>query len=233
MADIKAMLEYQELDMQVVRAEAEVEKSEQRAAAAAAQKAVMQTREQAAAVEKQAEELVKFFEKSLAFYGENAKKIDELQKKFGQELSDEEYENYRGMLRKLMDSFAKLEQTLSGYDKSIKDILAKFAATKAAAKKSMADFTESRKLYDALKQEKQPQIDQLKAKMAGLEKQIDKELLAKYSTLRRDKTLPPVVVLMDKSCGGCRMEMSMATVSALKQRGSIDCEFCHRIIYNG
>ena len=231
MADINAILQYQELDMQVIKAEAEVDKSEQRRAAVTAQNAVIQAREQATAVEKQAEDLILFFEKTLAFYNENAKKIDELQKKFGQELSEEEYESYKGMLKKLMDSFARLEQTLSGYDKSIKDILAKFAAAKAAAKKSMADYTESRKQYDALKQEKQPQIDKLKAQMAALEKKVDKELLAKYGTLRRDKTLPPVVVLMDKSCGGCRMEMSMATVSALKQKGSIECEFCHRIIY--
>jgi len=231
MADINAILKYQELDMQVLKAEAEVEKSAERRAAVASQAALMQTKEQAAAVEKQAEELIKFFEKTLAFYNENVKKIDELQKKFEQEPEGEEYENYKSMLKKLMDSFGKLEQTLSGYDKSIKEALAKFAAAKAAAKEAMGKFAESRKVYDALRQEKQPQIDELKAKMANLQKQIDKDLLAKYGVLRRDKTLPPVVALMDKSCGGCRMEMSMATVSELKQKGAIECDNCHRIIY--
>ena len=229
--DMNAMLKYQELDMQVLKAESEIKGSAEQKAAVASQNALMQTKEQAAAVEKQAEELVKFFEKTLAFYNENVKKIDELQKKFGQNPEGEEYESYKVMLKKLTDSFSKLEQNLSGYDKNVKDALAKFAAAKAAAKKAMADFNESRKLYDALRQEKQPQIDGLKTKMAELQKQIDKDLLAKYAVLRRDKTLPPVVVLMDKSCGGCRMEMSMATVSELKQKGSIECDNCHRIIY--
>lgn len=231
MADINSILQYQELDMQIVKTEAEVEKSEQRRAAFLAQNAVIQTKGNAAAIEKQAEELVKFFEKTLSFYNENAKKIEELQKKFDTELSAEEYDNYKGMLRKLTDSFTKLEQTLSGYDKSIKDVMAKFADVRAAAKKSMADFAENRKRYEALKQEKQPQIDELRKKMSALEKKIDKDLFVKYANLRRDKTLPPVVVLMDKSCGGCRMEMSMATISTLKQKGNIECEFCHRIIY--
>ncbi len=234
MADINPiipLLQYQELDMQIVKAETEVEKSEQRKAAFLAQNAVKQTKETAAAVEKQAEELVKFFEKTLAFYNENAKKIDELQKKFSAELSDEEYESYKSMLKKLTDSFTKLEQTLSGYEKSIKDVLGRFADVKSAAKKSMADYSETRKAYEELKAEKQPQIDGLKKKMASIEKAVEKELLNKYNVLRRDKTLPPVVKLMEKSCGGCRMELSMATISALKQKGSIDCEFCHRIIY--
>lgn len=231
MADINAMLQYQELDMQVVRTETEIEKSEQRRAAFLAQNAVIKTKEDAAAVEKQAEELVKFFEKTLSFYNENAKKIEELQKKFDLELSNEEYDNYKAMLKKLTDSFSRLEHTLSGYDKSVKDVLAKFADIKAGAKKSMADYAESRKQYEALRQSKQPQLDELRKKMAALEKQIDKDLFVKYGNLRRDKTLPPVVVLMDKSCGGCRMEMSMATLSALKQKGNIECEFCHRIIY--
>ena len=231
MADLNAMLKYQELDMQVLKAESEVERSAERKAAVASQGALKQTKEQADIVEKQAEELVKFFEKTLAFYNENVKKIDELQKKLEQESEGGEYENYKAMLKKLVDSFTKLEQSLSGYDKNVKDALAKFAAAKAAARKAKADFDESRKLYDALRQEKQPQIDELKAKMAELQKQIDKDLLTKYAVLRRDKTLPPVVVLMDKSCGGCRMEMSMATVSELKQKGAIECDNCHRIIY--
>lgn len=231
MSDINAMLQYQELDMQIFKAETEIDRSEQRKAAFLAQNAVKQTKENAAAVEKQAEDLIKFFERTLAFYNENARKIEELQKKFETDLSDEEYETYKGMLKKLTDSFTRLEQTLSGYDKSIKDVLARFAEVKAGAKKSMADYYESRKAYDALKQEKQPQIDELKKKMASLEKKLDKDLLNKYNALRRDRTLPPVVALMDKSCGGCRMELSMATISALKQSGAIDCEFCHRLIY--
>jgi|GEM_PF-1558501 len=231
MADVSAMLKYQELDMQVLRAEIEVEKSAERKAAVASHNAVTQAKEQAAAVEKQAEELIKFFEKTLAFYNENGKKIDELQKKFEQNPEGEEYDNYKGMLKKMLDSFSRLEQTLSGYDKSIKDALTKFAAAKAAAQKAMAEFKESRKMYDALRQEKQPQLDKLRAEMLGLQKQLDKDLFSRYAALRRDKTLPPVVKLMDKSCAGCRMELSMATVSELKQKGAIECEFCHRIIY--
>ena len=95
----------------------------------------------------------------------------------------------------------------------------------------MADYTESRKSFEALKQEKQPVIDGLRGKMATLEEKLDKDLLQKYSNLRRDKTLPPLVSLLDKSCAGCRMEMSMATISVLKQKGTVECEFCHRIIY--
>ena len=234
MADINpiiALLNYQELDMQIVKAETEIEKSEQRKSAVAAQSAVKQTKETAAAVEKQAEELIRFFEKTLAFYNENVKKIDDLQKKFKTGLSDEEYDSYKGMLKRLTDSFTKLEQTLSGYEKSIKDVLTRFAEVKAAAKKTMTEYGESRKAYEALKAEKQPQIDGLKKKMASIEKTVDKDLLNKYNVLRRDKTLPPVVKLVEKSCGGCRMELSMATISSLKQKGSIECEFCHRVVY--
>ena len=78
----------------------------------------------------------------------------------------------------------------------------------------------------------QPQIDKQKQEIKSLEKDLDQNFLGKYKQRRADKIYPVFVPAVEKSCGGCRMELPSASLERLKNKGFLECEHCGRIIYN-
>lgn len=75
-----------------------------------------------------------------------------------------------------------------------------------------------------------PQITELQNKIKELESDVDATLYEKYKAMRSDNIFPVLVHLNGNRCGGCQMEQSLNFVQKLKQKGTLPCEECHRII---
>lgn len=75
-----------------------------------------------------------------------------------------------------------------------------------------------------------PQITEIEEKIKKLEPGANKELYAKYRTLRNDNIFPVFVHLNGNRCGACQMEQSLNFIQKLKQNGMLNCEECRRVI---
>jgi predicted nucleic acid-binding Zn-ribbon protein len=232
MSDIKSLLEYQKIDLQILRIKSEVEKSEERKSALAAQKAVVALMDERKKSESAAANLLDFYNRSAAYTGENVKKIEELEKRLeNAEAAAPEFERLADAVRSLYNTFSKMESGLGGYSAKIADAVKRFYALAEKRKQGIAAYKERRAKYDRLEEARRPEIEALRGQLAAAEKGVDRELFAKYEMLRADKKMPAAVPLIDKSCGGCSMEMSLAVIDRIKTKGCVECDNCRRIIY--
>ena len=90
---------------------------------------------------------------------------------------------------------------------------------------------QSKQEIDEVAKSKETDVDKFRDELASLEKTIDAKTLAKYKTIKQDGIMPVFVPLVDKRCGGCRMELSVSALDKLKESGIYECEQCRRLIY--
>ena len=80
-----------------------------------------------------------------------------------------------------------------------------------------------------------PQLDKIEAELAVIAKTIDKALLDKYKSRRKNEQTDKDIVVKttDGRCGGCYFEMPLSLIHKISTNGYIVCEECGRIIYKG
>lgn len=92
--------------------------------------------------------------------------------------------------------------------------------------------------YNAIKSEYDQEVRvinqgyrEAKQKRDELKKQIDKELLNKYQTLKSNYQMP-VAIINGTCCDGCNMQLASLVVQNVKAREKVvECENCGRILY--
>jgi predicted nucleic acid-binding Zn-ribbon protein len=228
---IQALLEYQTLDLRIVRAEGEVERSAEKKKALDAYKTVTELKEEMNKANKAADDLLTFYNRSQVYYKDNKSKIEELERRLTPEEAVGDTDKLNNALRSLLDTFGKMESNLSGYGKQIGDVIRRFQTLHKKAREQVKLYQEARLQYEELKKVKQPEIDAMKKELGERRARLDDELVSHYDTLRSDKVNPPLVPLYDRSCGGCRTELSIAVIESIRAKGLIECDYCHRLIY--
>jgi predicted nucleic acid-binding Zn-ribbon protein len=226
------ILAYQEQDLELRRLELKIEKSKDFAIAEQAKAKFINLGNIAKNTENNAAVLYKNYKKLEGYVNTLSSKIDELAKVLEMELSDDNLQKVGDQINKLSSNLSAIEKEIYNMPQNIDEI----SRTNEEARKQGASmrhtFNESKKRFDALKDELEPKIDEYKKKLSEMSKGIEKDLFLRYQSLRKDKVLPAFVSVIDGNrCGGCRMEQSMAAIAKLKQKGTIECESCRRIIY--
>ena len=148
-------------------------------------------------------------------------------------LSKEELADFDAKASQTAKQLAELEARISAHNAEVKKVFLDYKMYR----KKILDAKEKR---DSLKaeseqklQDKQPDIEGLKKEQQALEKQIEQNVLAKYKSLKQEGIFPVYVPLVDKRCGGCRVELSASALNQLKSGGCYECERCRSIIYLG
>ena len=71
----------------------------------------------------------------------------------------------------------------------------------------------------------------LRAKTDAEGEKVDKDLLARYKTIKQHCT-PPMAKLVDGQCSGCFMSLPSATLRKMASGdGIVECDNCGRILY--
>lgn len=140
-------------------------------------------------------------------------------------------------IKKLVADIEKLLSLLKKLQEKIKSLTAQVEAGEkeinkytTAANKAKDEFNLSKEAYAKILETAKPELDTLKAERDKKAKAVDPALLAKYSTLKKNK-ISPTASLKNKRCSGCNMEMPAFTVSAATKEGHCECENCGRILY--
>ena len=157
-----------------------------------------------------------------------------------------------------IEEYADLEDMVEGggdlsyYEKALRELKKKLSALKAKMEELQGDikktlegyssFTEKREAmkkqgkeyqakYEAIRSVRAAEKDALKKKMAQLAKEIPADVLDKYKAKIAEKIIPVFVPLTGGSCK-CGMDFSLSQQSTLSGGNLIECEHCHRFVYN-
>ncbi len=233
MAQLQAILNYQDVDAKLYKIERELAGSEERKEYAKVKKFMETAPEKLDALENKAkalraegdqltkqyeslEETLKDFEHldelvtegaDISFYKKNAQSIVEKLKKVKADLNA---------------LIANIKGTDEEYQKLKKQIL-------SIEKKAPAIY----KAYKDLKASREGEKAPLETELATLAKEVPAEMLEVYKTKRKEKIFPVVGKIVGGRCPYCSMDLPIAARSKLSGGGWIECEnhICNRILF--
>ena len=226
--DMKEILEYQKIDSQIRKLEAEIKNSEDRKNASRMQEYLQTSQAKLAKLEEQSEKLVKLQKKALETYNEFVAKLEAIMKEEVKSKAD--VSSQMEKLNSMHTYCTKLEKDMESLKSSLEKIAADFDALMKNSKTARGNFEVYKNRFNAQKQKLEPEIKKLEAERDKLAKACDGALLQKYKQKAESKS-PVFVACVSGSCGGCRMEISGAKMKALKESKIIECENCGRLIY--
>ncbi len=233
MAQLQAILKYQEIDAKIYKIERELAGSEERKEYAKVKKFLESAPEKLDALEakarglrSEADELVKQYtrlEETLKDFDN----IDELvtggaDVSFYKKKAQTKVEQLKKMKADLGVLVAAIKATDEEYQKLKKQVL-------SIEKKAPEVYKKYKELKAAKDAEKKP----YEGELSTLEKEISAEMLDAYRTKRKEKIFPVVGQIMGGRCPYCSMDLPIAARSKLSGGGWIECEnhICNRILF--
>ena len=230
--DISKILDYQKKDGELYKIENMLAKSEFKKNYQEMVAIVKKAQENSSNLENQAGIILKEYSALNKTFAENNANAQKLASKDLSKLSENEIQNLTNMLNTLINNLSILEKKILQTAERLNVALNEFDSAKKTYSAAKVKYTENKKKYDELVQSKNGEIEQIKKELADIEKGIDPKLMAKYKQLRQDKIFPVFAPLSGRACGICMLELSAVEVDKVKNQGYLECDNCHRIIYN-
>ena len=233
MAQLQAILKYQEIDAKIYKIERELSASEERKEYVKVKKFLESAPEKLDALEvkakslrAEAEELMKQYER-LEETLKDFDNIDELVSdgadiSFYKKKAQLKIEQLKKMRADLNLLLAAIKETDEEYKKLKKQVL-------SVEKKAAEVFKKYKELKAAKDAEKKPFEEEL----AVIEKEISRDILDVYKTKRKEKIFPVVGQITGGRCPYCSMDLPIAAKSKLSGGGWIECEnhICSRVLF--
>lgn len=228
---IENILNYQKLDTKLYNLERSLREDEAKKVVSNMIAFVKSEQSKLLSIENDAKNEVKNFEQLNKEYEDSVKILDELVKIKVEALDDNQTREIADRINQITNKINILERKINTFKDKVNNILKSFENTKKSIVVSKQKYKESKEKYDKKVAELTPEIDKLNKELKKLESGIDKNLLSRYKQTKQDNIFPVFVPVISSTCGGCRMEISHALMQKLKDKGYIECEQCHRIIY--
>lgn len=229
--DLNSILEYQKKDAELIKLERQLDASENKKTFTQMVSVVKDAQNQSANLENQAREVVASFSSLKKSYADNIKSANVVSSKKIENMSEGDLETIEKLSQTILNNLAILEKKLLAQAENVRTILSNFDQTKKRYNLAKEKYNKHKELFDAETQKLKPLIEQKEKEVKALEGNIDSNLLAKYKQKRQEKIHTVFVPCIDKMCGGCSMELPLASISTLKKNGILECEHCRRIIY--
>lgn len=230
--DISKIINYQTKDAELFKIENQIAKSEFKKNYQEMISIVKKAQEKSSSLEHQASNILKQFNALNKSFDENNANVAKLSNKDVSKLSESEIENITNTINAIMNNLNILEKKILQEAERLNVSLNEFEVAKKQYGAARAKYADNKKKYDELVASKTPEMEKIKSELKSMEKDIDPKLLSKYKQLRQDKLFPVFAPLSNRSCGICMLELSAVEVDKVKSQGYLECDNCHRIIYN-
>jgi len=230
--ELSAMLNYQKLDMSLMKLENELMQSDIAREYAANKHTLAVAQEQVVKQNRDAGEMTKQMEALIAEYDALEKELKEAEDAVPDVQDVNGADFFIRNVQKLISQLKNLSQEISKMSARIVELNQAHTSTMAAGKEASKKWSACKASYEAEKAKFRPAALELQEKIAEAEKQCSVEFVEVYKRLRKQKKIPVVVPLMDgRSCGGCFMELAGDTIVKLTEQPFIECPDCGRILY--
>ena len=138
---------------------------------------------------------------------------------------------YKKKAQSIYEKMKKIRADLTTLTKTIEETSAEYQALKEKVIENQKKYAEAKAKYKEVKDSRSEEKATIEAELSKAAKGVDEGLLTTYMTKRKEKIFPVVGQLTDRRCPFCGMDVPLANQNALKGGGTIDCEHCHRVIY--
>jgi predicted nucleic acid-binding Zn-ribbon protein len=233
MSQLQAILKYQEIDRKLFLLEKELRESDERKEYVKYKKFLEKAEEKLDALDAKAaalrSEAVELSKKYLATE-ETLKEFDHMDELVEDGGADIAF--YKKKALALSDKLKKIRAELNALETSVKETSDEYQALKKQVISAQKKYAEANEKYKALKAARQDEFSAIEAELAQTAKGISEEVLVKYQTKRKEKIFPIIGKLNGSNCPFCSMELPIVAISKLSGGSTIDCDSCHRVIYN-
>lgn len=226
------ILDYQEVEKDLISNENELAKSKDREKASQIQQVLKNQHSRLISLEENAKHINSVYKKANDKYKEYVEKLNSLEKEI-EKADPSKLAFYENAYKDFTAISNSLEKEITNIYSEIQNISKEYESIIKKSKNERENFDKYKASYAKFKAEKEPIINDLKARLAKIEKDIDADLFAKYKQKRESRLFPVFVELANNKCGGCRMEISASKLGQMKTNkfGVIECENCGRYIY--
>ena len=231
MANLQAILHYQEVDTKLYKIERELAGCDERKEYVKVKKFLETAPEKldsldvkATSLKTQAEDLVKAYEAA----EETLKDFENLDELVN---GGADIAFYKKKAQSIVEKLKKLKADMNTLSATIKETDAEYQKLKKqviSAQKQYADVSEK---YKAVKSAKDAERKEIEAELSNIAKEVPAQMLEVYQTKRKERVFPVVGQLTSNRCPYCSMEPPIAARNQLTGGGVIECDNCHRIIF--
>lgn len=232
MVNLDKILEYQKKDAEIVKVERLINSNENKKIFTQMISVVKDAQNKSASLENDAGSIVRNFEKIKKVYEDNLRTSNAITSKELNNLSIDDLKQIEDLSKTIVTNLTILENKLISDAEKVRTILAEFENTKKKYNLAREKYNFHKAKFEEESVDLQKDIDQKSKALLALEKDLDANILAKYKQKRAERIYPVLVPCIDKTCGGCRMELPSAILAVLKRDGVFECEHCRRIIYS-
>ena len=231
MANLQAILQYQEVDTKLYKIEREIAGCDERKEYVKVKKFLETAPEKldsldvkASSLKTQADELAKNYEAT----EETLKDFENLDELVN---GGADIAFYKKKAQTIVDKLKKIKTEIAALTTAIKETDAEYQKLKKqviSAQKQYADVSEK---YKAVKAAREDERKAIEAELAKIAKDVPAAMMEVYQTKRKERVFPVVGQLTGNRCPYCSMEPPIAARSKLTGGGTIECDNCHRIIF--
>ena len=229
--NLDKLLEYQAQDNELRKIEEEIKSSEEYKKYAQANRFMAGAQEKLDTLDRRAGELKALLE-------ELNRRDEELTNEIAEynELDDVISEGgdigyYEKTVRALSDRLRALKAELSkltGEIKAAGEEYKKFREQTIAMQKQRKEYKEK---YEEKRASRSQDAEKIKKNLETIAKDVPKDVLEKYAAKSKERIFPIFVPLTNGGCV-CGMSFPLAQQATLSGGNLIECEHCHRFVYN-
>ncbi len=233
MAQLQAILNYQDVDAKLFKIEKELAGSEERKEYQKVKKFLEGAPEKLDALEVKAKSLRAEADEAMKKYAQ----LEETLKDF--EHIDELVEGgadisfYKKKATSIVEKLKKLKADLNALVASVKATDEEYKKLKKQVLSIEKKAPDIMKAYKELKAKKDVEKKPFEEQLAVIAKEIPPEMMEVYKTKRKEKIFPVVGKIAGGRCPYCSMDLPIAAKAKLSGGGWIECEnhICNRILF--
>ncbi len=233
MAQVQAILKYQEVDKKVYAIERELSGSETRKEYVKIKKFLEAAPEKLEALDVKAKALRAEADGLTAKYEKLAEALKDFDNVDELVLGGADISFYKKNAQATVDKLKKLKSDLNALVANIKSTDEEYQKLKKQIISIEKKAPEVYKAYKELKAQKDGEKKPFEEELAALAAEIPASTLEIYKTKRKEKIFPVVGQIVGNRCPYCSMELPIAARSKLSGGGWIECEnhICNRVLF--
>lgn len=232
MSQVEKLLKYQKEDEKLLNVERELSGSTERKNLAQAVNFVKKTSEKLEALDSKALSLASALEELKAKYSEVAETISEFEHVNELLEGGADISFYKKNIAQITDKLKAIKQEVAALSKAIKESNEEFQNLYAKNRAMQKQGKEYQEAYEKLKAEKSKESDAIKVELDNLAKDIKPEYMQRYQAKRSERIFPILCPAKNGRCSKCGSELSLVGKEKISSGGVVECDNCHRFIYN-
>jgi len=240
MAKLKPLIEYQKVDIELLRALKELKEHPDHEKLDRARTDFASAKQDITTAEEAASAILAFYETAKEGHAELVAEAEKLEKELEKAADDDEAVR-RDIVAKMeatRNRLTSLERKMQDKQSKSEKIIKNYKDAQERGKKLKDIFTRTKEGMEAFTKQKEPKIVALKAKLIELKKDVEPALFAKYGSLTSEGKIPALAEASSAdggktyTCRGCGISIAQASRSKLLEAGFCNCDSCKRMMYD-